>query len=228
MCGRYSLARREMPWAFQEVGVTWDGASRYNVGPMQRAPVIRRREGRASIEELRWGLIPGWAKDTRIAARCINARAETVAEMPAFRAAFRSRRCLIPADGFYEWQVDGRQRLPWRFVRRDQQPLLFAGLWERWTPESNPEVCEETFTLLTTTPNAEASRIHDRMPVVLQGESATRWLEPETGIDALRSMCLPMADGELEIFRVSPMVNSVRNDSEECLRRVVAQAELEF
>jgi putative SOS response-associated peptidase YedK len=226
MCGRYSLTQQEWDIDLGSVKVSIRTRKRYNIGPMQKAPVIRFREDQAVVEELRWGLIPSWAKDTKLAASCINARSETVAEKPAFRSAFKSRRCLVPADGFYEWVAQGKLKLPWRMVLKSGEPMLFAGLWECWQPKEQPAVREETFTVLTTTPNQEAGRIHDRMPVILKREDALVWLRPETTKEQLLSLCVPAPDGCLDTFRVSPVVNSARNDVPECVDRIALQAEL--
>lgn len=227
MCGRYSLAK---PPKRILVGQTELDLSRsrprYNVAPMQLAPVIRLRDGLPVVDELRWGLIPSWARDTKLAASCINARSETVATKPAFRSAFKRRRCLVPADGFFEWQPSGKQKLPWWFVRRDAEPLLFAGLWESWQPAENPAVHEQTFTILTTTPNAVTAPIHDRMPVVLSADAAARWLDEATTPEQLTALCVPLADDALERHRVSQLVNSARNDSPECVTPVLEQADL--
>jgi putative SOS response-associated peptidase YedK len=226
MCGRYSLARGEAPWSFAEVRVEWNGKPRYNVGPMQRAPVIRRRGGRAEIDELTWGLIPSWSRDTTIAARCINARSETVASQPAFRSAFARSRCLVPADSFYEWQAEGRVKLPWRFLRKDAAPLLFAGLWESWSPPTEPERPVETFTVLTTQPSGDILPVHDRMPVILSGPAAAVWLDPKSGSEDLLRLCMPLPEGTLRRYRVTPRMNSVAFDTPECLLPVESQAEL--
>jgi putative SOS response-associated peptidase YedK len=227
MCGRYSLARGEAPWSFAEVRLEWNGQARYNVGPMQRAPVIRRRGGRAEIDELTWGLIPSWSRDTGIAARCINARSETVASQPAFRSAFARSRCLVPADSFYEWQAEGRVKLPWRFLRKDATPLLFAGLWESWCPPTEPERRPvETFTVLTTRPSGDILPVHDRMPVILSGSAAADWLDPEKGAEELLQLCVPLPEGTLRRYRVTPRMNSVAFDTAECLLPVECQAEL--
>jgi putative SOS response-associated peptidase YedK len=149
-----------------------------------------------------------------------------VAEKPAFRSAFKSRRCLVPADGFYEWVAQGKLKLPWRMVLKGGEPMLFAGLWECWQPKEQPAVREETFTVLTTTPNQEAGRIHDRMPVILNREDALVWLRPETTKEQLLSLCVPAPNGCLDTFRVSPVVNSARNDVPECVDRIAVPAEL--
>ena len=226
MCGRYSYVRGEWVLDLGPVRVKVKSPRRYNVAPMQRAPVVRLREGQLVADELRWGLIPSWAKDTKLAAQCLNARSETVADKPAFRSAFKSRRCLVPADGFFEWVTAGKQKLPWRFVRRDGQPFVMAGLWECWPAKEAPGVREETFTVLTTTPNAVTAPVHDRMPVILDAAGAWQWLTPEATLAQLTALCVPCADDALARFRVSQTVNSARNDSPECIAPVAVQADL--
>lgn len=223
MCGRYSLTKGEFVIDLGPVRVKVRSPRRYNVAPMQRSPVVRLCDGQLVADDLRWGLIPAWAKDTKLAAQCINARSETVADKPAFRSAFKSRRCLVPADGFYEWVTEGKQKLPWRFVRRDGEPFLMAGLWECWQPKEHPEVREETFTVLTTTPNAVTAPVHDRMPVILGSDAAWRWLAPETTREQLAALCVPCPDDVLATFRVSQTVNSARNDTPDCAAPIPEQ-----
>jgi putative SOS response-associated peptidase YedK len=152
MCGRYSLTRESMEVEVGTERVSRRGKPRYNIAPTQRAPVIRRKAAGLAVDDLRWGLVPEWSRDEAIGFSLINARSETLADKPAFRTAFRSQRCLIVADGFYEWQVLGRSKQPWRFTRTDSDFLLFAGLWESWS--SPHEVAPlESFTVITTVPN---------------------------------------------------------------------------
>lgn len=220
MCGRYDLSETGRTLRIGDVLLTLTTSHpRYNVSPLQRAPIVRRVAGQLQIQDLRWGLIPGWAKDATLAAKCINARGETVAEKPAFRTAFRRRRCVVPADGYFEWQKVATQKLPWRFVRRDRQPFLFAGLWETWQPPEAPETPLETFTILTTEPNPVAAEVHDRMPVILGPETAATWLEPETTPEALRALLGPAGADVLERYRVSTFVNTSRNDGPECVAK---------
>jgi putative SOS response-associated peptidase YedK len=221
MCGRYTLADRTS-YAFDEISgvrLEWNGRPRYNIAPSQRAPVIRLEHGLPVITELRWGLVPSWAKDEKIAYSLINARSETVAEKPAFRSAYRKRRCLIPADGFYEWQpVGAKLKQPWRFVRPDRQPFLFAGLWEHWrNPEDAAAEPLETFTILTTTPNSVAAPVHDRMPVILDGEARRQWLDEATPVESLASLLRPYPDEHLTRYAVPALVGSPKNDVPECI-----------
>ena len=194
---------------------------RYNVAPMQKAPVVRLQNGLPVVHDLRWGLIPSWAKDSKLATQCINARSETVAEKPTFRSAFQQRRCVIPADGYYEWVAEAKLKLPWRFVLQSGRPMLFAGLWELWTPKERPEVREETFTVLTTASNRDASKIHDRMPVVLREEQALTWLAPDASKDQLLELCKPLPDGSLQAYRVGLVVNSASHETPECVQPMV-------
>ena len=143
------------------------------------------RKGSGGLEEanLRWGLIPSWAKDPKIGVQCINARAETISEKPSFREAFQKRRCLVPADGFWEWETIGKNKIPWKFTRPDGEEFCMAGLWESWMDEGKPL---ETFTIITTSPNGLVSPVHNRMPVILSPNEAEIWLEGG-GQDLLRS-----------------------------------------
>jgi len=146
--------------------------------------VIRKGSGGLEEANLRWGLIPSWAKDPKIGVQCINARAETISEKPSFREAFQKRRCLVPADGFWEWETIGKKKIPWKFARPDSEEFCMAGLWESWMDEGKPL---ETFTIITTSPNGLVSPVHDRMPVILAPKEAEGWLE-EGGTDRLRAI----------------------------------------
>src|SRR4051812_34360542 len=174
MCARYTLTRRlnllvqEMVELMLDEGVLYDwDPPRYNIAPTQQVAAVRASAdaGRRELVPLKWGLIPSWAKDPKIATQCLNARGETVAEKPAFRSAFKRRRCLILADGYYEWTGPKGQKQPWRLRLRDNAPFAFAGLWECWRrPEGDPV---ETCTIVTTEANELAAKYHDRMPVIL-------------------------------------------------------------
>lgn len=213
MCGRLTLTADTtekllalLPDAMVE---TWLGP-RYNLGPTRPVPVVRTGAPR-KVAWLTWGLIPGWAKDRAIANRLINARAETVAEKPAFREAYRHRRCAVLADGFYEWQAGPGSRQPFWFGFPDSRMFAIAGLWEAWRdPESGGE--RETCTLITTAANAVMRPIHHRMPVILAPGEIDRWLD-EPRADLLR----PCPDDWLTSVRVSTAVNQVRNDYPELL-----------
>jgi putative SOS response-associated peptidase YedK len=181
MCGRYRLSREDLEKAAKLTGtepdfLRLDMAERYNIAPMQRVPVIRSGEDTAlHLQPMQWGLLPFWAKERSFGAKTINARSETVADKPAFRDSFAKRRCLVPASGYYEWETVGKNKQPWHFGHSDGSPMMFAGLWSMWTPSGEEPV--ESFTILTTTPNAFTSRWHDRMPVILPEDTWANWID---------------------------------------------------
>lgn len=183
---------------------------RYNVAPTQRVLVIGARDGTRIAAMHRWGLIPHWAKDPSIGSRMINARSETVHERPAYRDAFRRRRCLIPADGLYEWKRNGRTKQPYRFTLRSGQPFAFAGLWEEWKAPDGTAI--RSCTILTTQPNELIAQVHDRMPVILPPDAYDIWLDPQSERDVLRSLLVPYPAEEMYGYPVSNRVNSPAND----------------
>lgn len=165
---------------------------------------------------LRWGLIPSWAKDTSIGSRMINARGETVAEKPSFRSAFKRRRCLVPTDGYYEWQTSASGKTPYYIHRTDNLPFAMAGLWESWHSDQANGI--QSFTIITTEANDATSRVHDRMPVILGTDDYDMWLDAEfEGYDTLQSLLRPYADDDLQFDCVSTHVNSPRNDDPSCI-----------
>lgn len=213
MCGRYtltdSLDRLQMRFHFQWKGT--DYRPRYNIAPTQEVLAVTQANGGRQGETMRWGLIPSWAKDLTLGGRMINAKAETVAERPAFRVAFKKRRCLVLADGFYEWRKDTNGKTPMRMTLRSGGPFAFAGLWEVWKSPAGEPV--RSCTVITTTANALVAPIHDRMPVILPERAESLWLEHELSDPAvLTSLLLPYAAGEMLAYPVAPAVNSVRND----------------
>jgi len=188
----------------------------YNVAPTDDLTVVvQAPEGRRGVTRYRWGLIPGWAKDEKAGSRAFNARAETVADKPAFRTYFRGRRCLVPVDGFYEWQRTTDGRRPWLIRRRDGQPLALAGLWASW---HNPALAADappvrSATILTTAPNELMRELHDRMPVILEPDDWSTWLDPGFGdLGFLRTLLVPSVPDELEAVPVATLVNSVREN----------------
>jgi putative SOS response-associated peptidase YedK len=221
MCGRFCQAssRDEIAAAFGvEIG---DLPPRYNVAPSQSvaASVQLPDTSKPQIQMLRWGLIPTWAKDPKIGYKLINARSETVAEKPSFRSAFRHRRCLIPATGFYEWQqVEGsRQKQPYFIGLQDERPFAFAGLYERWSSPGGDVL--ETCTILTTAANNLVEPIHERMPVILDPQTYNLWLDPSFDqIDRLKALLLPYPSEAMKVYPISTIVNSPKNDSPECSR----------
>ena len=215
VCGRYALtvAPDVLAALFSLSGST-DFMARFNLAPSQEAPVIVRGElGRdRALTSMRWGLVPSWAKDSKIAHRTINARSETAAEKPSFRSAFKRRRCLVPASWFYEWQREAGAKVPYRIQRADHRPLAFAGLWERWTG-SAAEPPRVSFTVLTTDANDDVAPLHDRMPCLIEPDDFDRWLTPEVDDgDATARMLAPAPAGLLALDRVSSRLNSVRNE----------------
>ena len=208
MCGRVvqKTPLSEIRVLFETVNPVPNAAPTYNGAPTDTLPVVRLdQDGRRSLDLLRWGLVPWWAKDIKIGARCINAMAETVATKPAFRDAFaRRQRCIVPVDAFYEWKKTPAGKQPYAIVGADGLPLAMAGLWERWKDRSTGDTVQ-TFTIITTVPNELCGAIHDRMPVVLPREKWATWLgEREADADELRWMILrPYTAGLMRAFRVT-------------------------
>ena len=223
MCGRYVVKstpqrlRQTFGVVEPDSAITETWRPRYNLAPQQEAPVIRLIEGRRRLDLLRWGLLPSWAKDPTLGQRLINARSETVAEKPAFRAAFRSRRCIVPADGFYEWQQQPSGKQPFYIHRLDGELLAMAGLWELWMPPGEAQALL-TFTILTTQANAWMRPLHDRMPVLLEAEGVARWLDPTAKAADLQALLQPSEDGVLTAYPVSKAVGNVRQEGEVLLR----------
>jgi putative SOS response-associated peptidase YedK len=218
MCGRYRLSRHKEMLA-ERFDVDWDNdwTPRYNIAPGQNVPVIRQDPDQPKRlgSRMRWGLIPSWAKDASIGYKMINARAETVATKPAFREAVKKRRCLIPADGFYEWKKHGKTKTPFCFTMADEAIFAFAGIWEFWR---NPEgQTIESCSILTTTPNALLAGVHDRMPVILPDDAYDLWLDP--GFQKPGAICDLLQPFDAELMRkyeVSSRVNVVKNDDPAC------------
>jgi putative SOS response-associated peptidase YedK len=218
MCGRYRLARKkEILAEIFNAGDDADWAPRYNVAPGQDVPVIRQDATRPvrSLSLMRWGLVPSWATDHKAGYKMINARAETVADKPAFREPLQSRRCLLPADAFYEWAKDGKAKLPHCFARADDSVFAFAGLWDRWRNAKGDVL--STCSIITTSANALVSGIHDRMPVILEPENYDLWLDPGfRKTEPLLDLLKPCPPQFMRSWRVGPRVNSVMNDDAEC------------
>ena len=213
MCGRFALyTPQEAVVRLFRLDDAAPLSPRYNIAPTQPVLAVRADEpaGREA-RMLRWGLVPFWAKDTGIGSRMINARGETIAEKPAFRQAFRRRRCLIPADGFYEWQKVPGGKQPWFISARDEVPLAFAGLWERWDNRGTEDPVESC-TIVTTAANATLAPLHDRMPVILGADAWDSWLAADTPSATLLDMLRPAANDLLAARPVSRRVNSPAND----------------
>ena len=217
MCGRFSMAidSDDLQTALALGQMPDDWKRRYNIAPSQQIAAVRDAETR-KVELLQWGLVPFWAKDPAIGNNLINARSESVFEKPSFKYAFRKRRCLILADGFYEWQKSGgKGSRPFYFSMRSGEPFAFAGLWEYWQPKDQPGQALSTCTIITTAANETVAPVHERMPVILRGEAMWDWVL-ETGETALMSMLKPAPADWLRAWEVSRAVNDVRQDSPEC------------
>jgi putative SOS response-associated peptidase YedK len=215
MCGRYTLKQPADALAQQfQVTLPTELPARYNVAPGQPIFAVRETLTRSGPHRepavFQWGLVPSWAKDPSIGSRLLNARAETLAEKPSFRAALKYRRCLIPADGFYEWQSVGKLKVPFHIRLRDGAPFAFAGLWETW---ERPEGYLETCTIVTTTANEALQHLHERMPVILPPERYQEWLDPtrQKG-EALLPLLKPYRADEIALYPVGDLVNRVANE----------------
>jgi putative SOS response-associated peptidase YedK len=229
MCGRYRLSRRKQIIEEHFDTADWqdDWSPRYNIAPTQPVPVIRHnpKEPIRELSLMRWGLIPSRAKDTSGAARMINARSETAHTLPAFREAMKYRRCLVPANAFYEWKRSGTSKQPYCFEANDGEIFAFAGLWDGWKNANGDWI--RTCTILTTTPNALISTVHDRMPVILHRDSYDLWLDPGMqNVAAISELLKPYDARLMWCYPVSTRINHVANDDEECSRRVeIAQTQ---
>lgn len=220
MCGRFLLTTpiSEIRRLFVADG-DFQPAPRHNVAPGQGIVVVRAGPRAREVAELRWGLVPSWAAGPDIGARLINARAETLAGKPSFRAAFRARRALVPADGYYEWQGSKGRKRPFVIRRRDRRVMAFAALWERWHDL-------ETVTIITTAANAALAHLHDRMPAIVDDGDWTGWLSAAAAPDDLARLLVPAPESWLDAVEVGERVNSVRNEGPLCLEPPHGQATL--
>ena len=229
MCGRYVL-KANLPDIARMLGMDPDVLAdgelepRYNIAPTTEVLACRsERPGEKALARLRWGLVPHWAKAPDGNYRMINARAETVAGKPAFRSAFRQRRCLIPADGYYEWKAVAGRKQPYLFTMKDGEPFCFAGLWERWHPPEGDPL--ETCTIITTAANALGAEVHPRMPVILPREAYDRWLDPEaTRAEAVLPLLAPFPPNAMTAYPVSTLVNNARVDEPRCIQPLADSA----
>jgi len=224
MCGRYRLSKRKQ--AIEEYFETADDLDwepRYNIAPSQMVGIIRQNAAKPGrhFSLVRWGLIPYWSKYGSIGNKMINARSETVVEKAAFSGPFRRRRCLVPSDGFYEWQRSTRVKQPFHFGMHDDSLFAFAGLWDRWKDATGQIV--ESCSILTTTPNSLLAGVHDRMPVILSPDSYELWLDPGfKNTIALVEMLRPFDARLMKRYSVSTRVNTVSNDDAECVAALVS------
>ena len=223
MCGRFTITLE--PAFFQQeldLGkVPSEWTPRYNAAPSQNIPAVKDAQAR-NVEMLRWGLIPHWAKDLSIGYRMINARSETLREKPSFRNAFKQRRCLIMADGFYEWQkptAHGEPKAPYRFILKDGKPFAFAGLWETWCSPEDEEI--ESCTIITCEPNDLIAQVHNRMPVILDSQTCWDWLSDQP-VEELQGMLKPYPAENMSSYPVGQWVNNPRFDNEKCVEPLAA------
>ena len=221
MCGRFTIAIEALDLQ-EEFGIPEmpsDWTLRYNVAPTQPVAVLMDAKVR-KIEYLRWGLIPTWAKDISIGNKLINARAETITEKPSFRSAFLKRRCLILADGFFEWQrkLDRKgSSTPFRFQRKDGKPFALAGIWETWHASEQETI--QSCAIITCSPNELVATVHDRMPVMFSGQNCWNWLEWNSPVE-LQTLLVPYPAEQMVAYEVGRSINDVNNDNPECIRAV--------
>jgi putative SOS response-associated peptidase YedK len=234
MCGRYTgtkdLSELAKRIAFLSVGYFF--APRYNIAPTQSAPVISFQKNQPQLKMMRWGLIPKWAKDESVGGKLINARKETLLEKPTFKTALKERRCLIPADSFYEWKDVNGKKQPYRIMFKSREIFCFAGLWERWVKprltddffvndfdeEPNPDQIIDSFTIITTRANSTIQPIHDRMPLIVEPEHYDWWLDTRPGHEMYQSVLDNPREEPMKIYPVSPMVNNARVDDPSCIQ----------
>ncbi len=225
MCGRFSLTTdtKKLAEAFAEFSPPKEVTPRYNIAPTQPVAVVANT-GQNKVDFFVWGLIPGWAKDPTIGNRMINARSETLAEKPSFRAAYRRRRCLVLADGFYEWRKNSdKSKTPMYIQLESREPFAFAGLWEQWFSPDGGEVL--SCTIITTEPNALMRSIHNRMPVILPRSAYGQWLDPaEQAPQRLQPLLVPFPAEEMTAYPVSTFVNNPRNEAPQCVTPAGSQS----
>jgi putative SOS response-associated peptidase YedK len=223
MCGRFGAT-----FQYRDIKVLWNlrgefplFTPRYNIAPSQEVPVIVRNEDRNELKPMRWGLVPSWAQDRSIGQRMINARAETLLEKPSFNQLVTTRRCLVPADGFFERRREGNRKIPMWFHLKSREPFAFPGLWDCWLDRDSGSQLH-TFTIITTRANALVRQIHDRMPVIYDAAMGRQWLEPPFVCRAMELdlVLQPLPSELMEAHEVSTLVNSPENDTAECIQPV--------
>ena len=218
MCGRFTLHTdlSQIQKVFDLDKTVLESQPSYNVAPTQAVLTVVRQEGQNVLARMRWGLVPSWAKDISIGSKMINARAETLAEKPAFKRLLKSRRCLVVADGFYEWQKQGNQKVPMHIRMKSGEPFGFAGLYDTWHSPDDETIV--SCTVITGAPNKVVAPIHDRMPVILSREAYAEWLDPaNTDPMDLLPLLTPYSPRDMEAFAVSRLVNTPANNSAECI-----------
>lgn len=222
MCGRFSLIT-DVYELMRQYQFEFDGEldPRYNIAPGTDILAIATHEGRRTGGMLRWGLIPFWADNEKIGYKMMNARAETVHEKASFRQPLKSKRCLIPADGYFEWKREGNVKQPYRFINENKAPFMFAGLFDRW--ESDGKMIYSC-TIITTAANEKTAAIHDRMPAILEPEQQEIWLDPSiTDPLALTPLLKPYPPGKIDFYQVSTLVNSAKNEDKQLIEPLNSQ-----
>ncbi len=227
MCGRYTVTSTpEAIRALFGYSEQPNFPPRYNVAPTQPIAIVRLIDGKRQFALMRWGLLPSWAKDPRNFTLLINARGESVIEKPAFRASMKRRRCLIPADGFYEWKETGARKQPHHVRAKSHGPLAFAGLWESWTGPNGEEL--ETAAIVTTRANETLKSLHERMPVIVPPDAFDLWLDcANVDAETASALIAPAPEGLLEAYEVSTAVNRTANDNPKLVERFIASDEVE-
>lgn len=221
MCGRFSIASHPEKVAERfEVELPLEGIPvRYNAAPSQRLPVIYPEESCRKLDFFHWGLIPSWAKSSQVGYKMINARGETVASKPSFRRPFKSRRCLVLADSFYEWQKTPQGKLPTRFLLQNEEPFAFAGIWEKWLSPEKENIY--SFAIITTDANSVVEPVHHRMPVILKPCEEKTWLNLDSSEENLQSLIRPYPSEEMRSYPVSPRLNSGRIDDPSLIEKIL-------
>ncbi|MCC7087026.1 MAG: SOS response-associated peptidase [Pirellulales bacterium] len=223
MCGRFTLRQRQADIiaAFNvSAHEDWQQALRYNISPMQQVSIIRLTDGEREICNAQWWLVPAWSKEPKVKYRTFNAKSEEVETKSSFRAAIKTRRCLIPADGFIEWEEIGNEKFPHYFQIKERPLFAFAGLWERWTPKEGDDKNKpfDSCTILTTSPNEMVAKYnHERMPVILSPNDYDAWLSPAHKPESLRYLYESFPASEMTDTAINPLVNTSKNDKPECI-----------
>ncbi len=216
MCGRYTLAKpyKSIVTHFKAKTSQVSFKERFNIAPSQHVPTVINDGYKRKISFLRWGLIPSWAKDESIGMKTINARAETISEKPSFRDSFRSKRCLVPADGFIEWARNTKEKIPKYINLKSRELFGMAGIWAEWNSDGQSI---QTFSIVTTEANDLIGKVHHRMPVILNPENYSNWLDPTASSSQLKSLLVPFPSEKMNVRSISKAVNSAKNDSPDCL-----------
>lgn len=220
MCGRFSLGvdTQVIAERFEVAPGTFDWGPRYNIAPTQLCSTIIVSDNKRIWSQMRWGLIPHWSKEQKTAFQMINARADSVTSKPIYREIFKKRRCLVPADGFYEWKKTSRGKVPFRVTLNDEKPFAFAGLWDSWQDEKGVQLL--SFTIVTTEANSLVAPLHDRMPLILKREDEAKWLDPSLqDTDKLEPLLKPYPAEDMKLYEVLPIVNSWKEDNPECIQK---------